>query len=516
MDVKNYPFAKCLNPQKIKNQYTGQTMIVGCGKCCSCNSARSSSLSLKCNLESKDNDYSHFITLTYNQENIPLMEAVPVYGSKGTFYQFVSLCKRLDEDGLLLASVPYSNHEISLLKEKANLSGHFGYLSKYEIQLFLKRLRKNISKIYPNERIRYFACGEFGPKSLRPHYHLILWHNCKELSENLDNLVRESWQLGFTDTQKVHKSASSYVAGYVNSLGSLPRLYQSGQCKPFCCHSKFLGEKFFKSKKEEAYSLTPQEFMRRSFKNTSVDSEFTLWRSVAHYFYPKCRGYSSSDSILRKFHYTIFEKYLRRTRTIETEDKKKLILKLNPSPSEIANEIMYILDPKSPPYYDDYSVSDVLYYDRIYGITNLYKLAYELEGCTDPDQIYTLSEVKKMLESTYCKIAYDMRLSKHFLTFVCNSLHPIEIETKLKMIDIFWKDVEYNRMIDWYDSQNTTLEEFGLDTLPLFYDSCDIDLLTEHPFYLHYKSYSMMNADNRMKHKRQNDANRYWFRLNNL
>lgn len=44
-------------------------------------------------------------------------------------------------------------------------------LSKRDLQLFFKRLRKHFS----DRRIRYYICGEYGPKTLRPHYHAIIF-----------------------------------------------------------------------------------------------------------------------------------------------------------------------------------------------------------------------------------------------------------------------------------------------------------------------------------------------------
>ena len=43
-------------------------------------------------------------------------------------------------------------------------------LVKKELQDFFKRLRKKYG-----EGIRYYACGEYGPKGKRPHYHAIIF-----------------------------------------------------------------------------------------------------------------------------------------------------------------------------------------------------------------------------------------------------------------------------------------------------------------------------------------------------
>ena len=41
-------------------------------------------------------------------------------------------------------------------------------LRKKDLQMFFKRLRSRIDKI------KYFACGEYGDVTQRPHYHMIL------------------------------------------------------------------------------------------------------------------------------------------------------------------------------------------------------------------------------------------------------------------------------------------------------------------------------------------------------
>ena len=44
-------------------------------------------------------------------------------------------------------------------------------LRKRDFQLFMKRLRKK----YSDDRIRFYACGEYGSETFRPHYHAILF-----------------------------------------------------------------------------------------------------------------------------------------------------------------------------------------------------------------------------------------------------------------------------------------------------------------------------------------------------
>lgn len=83
-----------------------------------------------------------------------------------------------------------------------------GMLSKRDLQLFLKRLRKRVSPV----KIRYFACGEYGERFHRPHYHLIIWNLPKDTAKEL---ISDSWNMGIVDVKEALPSAFRYVAGYV-------------------------------------------------------------------------------------------------------------------------------------------------------------------------------------------------------------------------------------------------------------------------------------------------------------
>lgn len=113
---------------------------VPCGKCLGCRLDYSRHWADRMMLEMQNHEESYFITLTYNDEHIP-WNPMP------------------DADtGEIIDSV----HT----------------LRKRDLQLFLKRLRKHFS-----DKILYFACGEYGEHSSRPHYHLIVF------GLHLDDLV---------------------------------------------------------------------------------------------------------------------------------------------------------------------------------------------------------------------------------------------------------------------------------------------------------------------------------------
>ena len=81
-------------------------------------------------------------------------------------------------------------------------------LDKRHLQLYLKRVRKHISRW--DMHLRHFACGEYGEKTGRPHYHLIAFGLGIGGAEIFDTL----WRKGFTTTYEANPKTMSYVAKY--------------------------------------------------------------------------------------------------------------------------------------------------------------------------------------------------------------------------------------------------------------------------------------------------------------
>lgn len=85
-------------------------------------------------------------------------------------------------------------------------------------QLFAKKLRKDVGPF------RFFACGEYGPVGLRPHYHACVFGLPLE---DVRQVVRDGrvighspaleavWQKGDCDVQPFSAATAGYVTGYV-------------------------------------------------------------------------------------------------------------------------------------------------------------------------------------------------------------------------------------------------------------------------------------------------------------
>lgn len=89
-------------------------------------------------------------------------------------------------------------------------------INKRDLQLFFKRLRRLV-------KVRYFACGEYGTKTRRPHYHAIIFGadflgGSYEVNETLHAhpYVDRAWGQGFVSLGAVTMESCAYVAGYVN------------------------------------------------------------------------------------------------------------------------------------------------------------------------------------------------------------------------------------------------------------------------------------------------------------
>lgn len=93
-------------------------------------------------------------------------------------------------------------------------------LVKRDLQLFIKRLRKNTSK-----KIRYYAVGEYGPETFRPHYHIIAYG----IDINSYKQIVESWNLGFVTVGENHERRMGYITKYHVNRGQ----YKQGTLPPF-------------------------------------------------------------------------------------------------------------------------------------------------------------------------------------------------------------------------------------------------------------------------------------------
>lgn len=274
----------CQHRSFITNRYTGQRIAVDCGQCDYCIHKRAKKASMRVKTAGSAFKYSYFVTLTYDNEHVPLMncevlhseyeDALSISGDKVFGYErhsYIPVSDYQPEDSSRLrhifftqvqGTVPFDreikkyapikdnwflsmdairsfiqktqsvDNSVYPAAEQYGLGNLIPFLNYVDVQNYIKRLRKHLHLVLGTyETLHFYAVGEYGPVHFRPHYHILLFTNSKEVSEVLRQCHDKSWKLGRSDFQVARGGSSSYVASYVNSLSSAPLLYRS--CRAF-------------------------------------------------------------------------------------------------------------------------------------------------------------------------------------------------------------------------------------------------------------------------------------------
>lgn len=488
-----YPFTKCLHPQRVVNTYTGEVIETGCGVCKACVLNKCRKMSVLCSMEEHDHKYCMFVTLTYSDKYIP--KALPVYDASNNIYRIVSHCNRLGDYGKVLGVDYCGMHRsgaafMRMLTNKTFLNGYLSYLSVREIQLFLKRFRKNLSK-YSNEQIRYYACGEYGPKHFRAHYHILFFFDEEETLQYFFKVLSASWKYGRVDFSLSRGKSASYVASYVNSRVSIPRLYSCRSMRPFQLHSTFFAVGFYRSKKEEIYEDAPANFVRVGRVLSGKYVEFTPWRSLATTFFPRCKGYSIKSYGELYNTYTI----LRQAKAAFGSSYEKLSL------VQIAENIVDLVNYRL----DGLRLSKCFLPYTLHAVDNL--VDYFLCSCGKSAFIAArcdLDSSQRLVNSIYS----ELHLSYHFLYYVCRHQTTFEYHSKLKLIIEYWKIRDYTNLINMYKQQQEYARLYPYSSFDYFYVNVEHKNLSSLLIHKLYSSSVTSDFENSIKHKLLNDLNK--------
>lgn len=113
----------------------------------------------------------------------------------------------------------------------------FMNLDKTDIQKFFKRLRK-----LSNNKLKYYVCGEYGTKKMRPHYHIILFNANQEMIQKAWSL--DGKHLGSVYIGQVNEASIGYTLKYMTKKGKIPMHYNDDRQKEFSLMSKRLGDNY--------------------------------------------------------------------------------------------------------------------------------------------------------------------------------------------------------------------------------------------------------------------------------
>ncbi len=171
----------------ITDQWISEYTEVPCGKCIGCRLGYSREWADRCMLEAKNYEYNQFITLTYDPEHIKLTTGVD--------------------------------------RETGEIT-NVGTLVPEDLTKFLKDLRRYYEYHYKHQGIRFYACGEYGSNTYRPHYHIIafnlpvedrnyLFSNANRDKIYTSDIISKIWNKGIITIGDVTWNSCAYVARYV-------------------------------------------------------------------------------------------------------------------------------------------------------------------------------------------------------------------------------------------------------------------------------------------------------------
>lgn len=159
-----------------RNPYVNKGRAYGCGQCMPCRVNKRREWTHRIMLEASLREDNCFMTLTYEDGKIPIS------------------------------------------------SSGFPTLDRNDLDLWLKRFRKAISPL----KLRFYAVGEYGDQTQRPHYHVAVFgyptcvrgrtlhgrNGHKVCCENCE-LVYQTWGKGGVDLGSLEVNSAQYIAGYV-------------------------------------------------------------------------------------------------------------------------------------------------------------------------------------------------------------------------------------------------------------------------------------------------------------
>ena len=212
----------CQHRSFITNRYTGKRIPIDCGQCDCCIHKRAQKASMRVKTAGSSFKYSYFVTLTYDNEHVPLMncevlhseyeDVLSISGDKVFGYErhsYIPVSDYQPEDSSLLrhifftqvqGTVPFDReikeyvpvegnwflsmdairsfirktqavgNSVYPVAERYGVDNLIPFLNYVDVQNYIKRLRKYLYQALGSyETLHFYTVGEYGPVHFRPH-----------------------------------------------------------------------------------------------------------------------------------------------------------------------------------------------------------------------------------------------------------------------------------------------------------------------------------------------------------
>lgn len=188
--------AICLRPINITQG--NEEILVPCGNCFRCRDRRSNDWIYRLLQEDKRAISSFFVTLTYDNANVPLSQS-----------------------GLL--SLKYDD-----------VTKFFKRLRYYQTQY----RKKWYPEIDHDPKIRYYLVGEYGGRTDRPHYHAVVFNVLDA------GLFFDAWTAGSVHVGSVSGDSIAYTTKYVMKPQRIPMFQGDDRVREQSRMSKHIGDNY--------------------------------------------------------------------------------------------------------------------------------------------------------------------------------------------------------------------------------------------------------------------------------
>ena len=201
---------ECAKPINIRVK--DKNMLVACSNCMLCRKSRATEWTMRILAEMGYSNTAYFITLTYDDENLPY-----------------------------------------------NMN-----LNPNDLKNFWKRARK-AGLVETGKQLKYYACGEYGDQNLRPHYHAIVLNMKLDLTKMYQEIdmngkinirsaeIDKIWGMGKNAIGGAQRESIFYVTGYIRKKlnGKKAKEEYGENIPPFARSSGNIGFQYVKDNAEQ-------------------------------------------------------------------------------------------------------------------------------------------------------------------------------------------------------------------------------------------------------------------------
>lgn len=222
---------------RLRGNFSPIQLRFPCGKCPECLQVRQNAISQRAYNCAKELGMVSFLTLTYNEDHLPISKSLWRVNNETGDYSCVYPPEPMKDEEAnrirnQLLSQPDSvrAHRARTFEEKyelfSSLDAHNDYYIRYtpshriaDVQTLIKRCRMRWERKHGALNIKYMCISEFGPSfTRRPHYHLLFFGAPFEFVQNIGEL----WSKGDYRTRYDRKRKCCVISG----IYSPPRGYQ--------------------------------------------------------------------------------------------------------------------------------------------------------------------------------------------------------------------------------------------------------------------------------------------------